>query len=175
MDITSDNNVERPCHRALGLSRRLDVLANSASRVSREPAFELTSGQLNLIHETHVTGTLRYWLGADHNFREQHSGCVINVALISSFVGLPKVVAYSTATNAVIGLSPGLANKWAKHDIRTNAIVQGFIPTDFNRTRIQNADHRRILEHNPMGRCGAVEEITNTAIFLASLAVSFVH
>ena len=142
----------------------------------RKPTFELNPDDFTKIYETHVTGSLRCAQVAGRIFREQHSGCIINLASISSFVDLIEVTSYAAAKNAVVGLTKSLANEWAKHGIRTNAIAPGFIPTEINRKMIEGTDRgRRILEHTPYGRFGKPEEIAGGAVFLASPAASFVN
>ena len=176
LDVASDNSVDRAVRKAVDLFGRLDILVNSAGVMLRKPTFELTPEEFNEVHETHVTGTLRCNLAAGHLFREQHSGCIINLASISSFVDLTEVTAYAAAKNAVLGLTRSLANEWARHGIRTNALAPGFVPTDLNRPMIENTDRgRRILEHTPMGRFGTGDEIAGAAVFLASPAASFVN
>ena len=108
--------------------------------------------------------------------REQHSGCIINVASVSSFVDLIEVAAYAATKNAVLGLTRSLANEWAKHGIRTNAIAPGFVPTCLTRNMVEGTDRgRRILEKTPMGRFGKPEEMAGAAVYLASNAASFVN
>lgn len=176
LDVTSDQSVERAVKKAVDLFGGLDILVNSAGVMLRKPTFEITADEFNLIHETHVTGTLRCCQAAGHIFREQHSGAIINLASISTFVDLVEVAAYAAAKNAIQGLTRSLANEWAKYGIRTNGIAPGFIPTDINRKMIENTDRgRRIIEHTPMGRFGSGEEIAGAAIYLASPAASFVN
>ena len=176
LDVTNDNSVERAARKAVDLFGRLDILVNSAGIMLRKPTFELTPEAFNEVHETHVTGTLRCALACGHLFREQHAGCIINLASVSSFVDLVEVTAYAAAKNAILGLTRSFANEWAKHGIRTNAIAPGFVPTELNRKMIENTDRgRRILEHTPMGRFGTGEEIAGAAVFLAGPAGSFVN
>ena len=176
LDVASDASVQRAVKRTIDLFGRIDILVNSAGVILRKPTFELTPAEFNNIHETHVTGTLRCCQAAGHVFREQHSGCIINLASISTFVDLVEVAAYAAAKNAVLGLTRSLANEWAKYGIRTNAIAPGFIPTDINRKMIEGTERgRRIMEHTPMGRFGKADEVAPAAVFLASNAASFVN
>lgn len=176
LDVTSTQSVERAVCKAVDHFGRLDILVNSAGIMLKKDAFEIGDDEFNQIFDTHVTGTLRACQAAGHLFREQHSGCIINLASISSFVDLVGVAAYATAKNAILGLTRSLANEWAKYGIRTNAIAPGFIPTDINRNLIEGTDRgRRILEHTPMGRFGKSEEIAGGAVYLASKAGSFVN
>lgn len=176
LDVTNDASVQRAVRKAVDLFGRLDILVNSAGVMLRKPTFELKPEDFTRVYETHVTGTLRCCQAAGQLFREQHSGCIINLASISSFVDLIEVAAYASAKNAVLGLTRSLANEWAKHGIRTNAIAPGFIPTDINRKMIEGTERgRRILEHTPMGRFGKADEIAPAAVFLASPAGAFVN
>jgi len=176
LDVTQDNSAEHAVRKAVDLFGGLDILVNSAGEMLRKPTFDLTAEEFNRIHESHVTGALRCAIAAGRMFREQHSGCIINIASISSFVDLTEVTSYAAAKNAVMGLTRSLANEWAKHGIRTNAIAPGFIPTDINRKMIENTDRgRRILEHTPMGRFGTSDEIAGAAVYLASPAANFVN
>jgi NAD(P)-dependent dehydrogenase (short-subunit alcohol dehydrogenase family) len=176
LDVTNVNSIEHAVRKAMDLFGRLDILVNSAGVMFRKPTFELPPDDFNRIYDTHVTGSLRCAQAAGHVFREQHAGCIINLASISSFVDLIEVAAYAAAKNAILGLTRSLANEWAKHGIRTNAIAPGFVPTDINRKMIENTDRgRRILEHTPMGRFGTGEEIAGGAVYLASDAGRFVN
>ena len=176
LDVTSNSSVARAVRKAVDAFGRLDILVNSAGVIFKAPTFDITPEHFNEVHETHVTGTLRCCQAAGHLMREQHSGCIINLASISSFVDLVEVTAYAAAKNAVLGLTRSLANEWAKHGIRTNAIAPGFVPTGLNRKIVEGTDRgRRILEKTPMGRFGEPHEIAGAAIYLASSAASFVN
>ncbi len=176
LDVTCDNSVQRAVRKTLDAHNQLDIVVNSAGIMMRKPTVELTAEEFNLVHETHVTGTLRVCQAAHKIFHEQHHGCIINLASISSFVDLVEVTAYAAAKNAILGLTRSLANEWASHGIRTNAIAPGFVPTDINRKMIENTDRgRRILEHTPMGRFGSGDEIAGSAVFLASPAAKFIN
>ncbi|MCX5661928.1 MAG: glucose 1-dehydrogenase [Planctomycetota bacterium] len=176
LDVTNVPSVERAVRKTIDLFGRLDILVNSAGVMLRKPTFELNPDDFNKLYDTHVTGALRCSQAAGHLMREQHSGCIINLASISSFVDLVEVAAYAAAKNAVMGLTRSLANEWAKYGIRTNAIAPGFVPTELNRKMIEKTDRgRRILEHTPMGRFGSASEIAGAAVFLACPAGGFVN
>ena len=176
IDVTRTESVQRAVKKAVDLYGGLHVVVNSAGVMLKKPSFELEADEFNHVYDTHVTGSLRVAQTAGHIFREQHEGCIVNLASISSFVDLVEVAAYAAAKNAVLGLTRSLANEWAKHGIRTNAIAPGFIPTDINRKMIEGTDRgRRIIEHTPMGRFGEQDEIAGAAVYLASKAGRFTN
>jgi len=176
IDVTQNAAVESAVRKTVDRFGRLDILVNSAGVMLRKPTFELDVEEFKKIYDTHVAGALRCSQAAGRMFREQHAGCIINLASISSFVDLVEVTSYACAKNAVLGLTRSLANEWAKFGIRTNAIAPGFVPTDINKKMIENTDRgRRILEHTPMGRFGKADEIAGAAVYLASPAGAFVN
>lgn len=176
LDVASDASANHAVKKTMDLFGGLHIVVNSAGVMCKKPTFDLTADDMNNLYNIHVTGALRVSQAAGHVFREQHAGCIINIASISSYVSLTEVTAYASAKSAMMGLTHSLANEWAKFGIRTNGIAPGFIPTDINRKMIEGTDRgRRILEHTPMARFGEGSEIAGAAVYLASPAASFVN
>jgi NAD(P)-dependent dehydrogenase (short-subunit alcohol dehydrogenase family) len=176
LDVTNQASVERAVRKAVDLFGGLHIVVNAAGHTVKKPTFDLTADEFNGLYDAHVTGSLRVAQAAGHIFREQHDGCIINIASLGSYVDLIEAAAYTSAKNAVLGLTRSLANEWAKYGIRTNAIAPGVILTDLNRSFVEGTDRgRRILERTPMGRFGKGEEIAGAAVFLASPAGAFVN
>ena len=176
LDVTCDNSVNRAVRKCMDHFGGLHILVNSAGNMIKKPTFDLTMDEFDSVHATHVTGALRCSQAAGHVFREQHRGCIINIASVTSFMDLTEVTAYAVAKNGTLGLTRSLANEWAKYGIRTNGIAPGFIPTAINKKMIVGTDRgRRIIEKTPMSRFGSSDEIAGAAVYLASKAGSFVN
>ncbi len=176
LDVASDDSAQAAVQQTMDTFGGLNIVINSAGVMCKKPTFDLTADDMNSLYDIHVTGALRVSQAAGHIFREQHRGCIINIASISSYVSLTEVTAYACAKSAMMGLTHSLANEWAKFGIRTNGIAPGFVPTDINRKMIEGTDRgRRILEHTPMARFGQGSEIAGAAVYLASPAASFVN
>jgi len=176
LDVTDADSVQAAVDRCVDEFGRLDILVNSAGIMCKKPTFELTADDMKSVYDTHVVGALRCAQAAGHLMREQHSGSIINIASISSYVSLTEVTAYACAKSAMMGLTHSLANEWAKYGIRCNGIAPGFIPTDINRKMIEGTERgRRIIEHTPMERFGTGDEIAGAAVYLASPAGKFTN
>ncbi len=176
LDVQSDPSIERAVRRCVDHFGGLDILVNAAGVMCKKPAFDLTRKDMADIYDTNLVGALRCCQAAGHIFREQHRGSIINIASITSYMDLVGVMAYACTKSAMMALTRGLANEWAKFGIRTNAIAPGFIPTDINRKMIEGTDRgRRIIEHTPMERFGLADEIAGAAVYLASDAASFTN
>ncbi len=176
LDVADPSSVDHAIAETMDEFGSLHIVVNSAGVMCKKPTFDLSPDEMNHLYDIHVTGAFRVAQAAGHIFREQHDGCIINIASISSYVSLTEVTAYACAKSAMMGLTASLANEWAKFGIRTNGIAPGFIPTDINRKMIEGTDRgRRILEHTPMARFGTGEEIAGAAVYLASPAARFVN
>ena len=77
---------------------------------------------------------------------------------------------------AVVQLTKALANEWAAQGVNVNAIVPGYMRTDYTaalqRDEVRN---RQILERIPAARWGEPNDICGAAVFLASAASNYIH
>ncbi|TMD47898.1 MAG: SDR family oxidoreductase, partial [Chloroflexi bacterium] len=97
---------------------------------------------------------------------------------------LTRIPAYSAAKAAVANFTQWLAVHMAQEygaQIRVNAIAPGFILTEQNRFLLTDAQSgamtprgQAILDHTPMRRLGAPEDLVGTLLWLVSPASAFV-
>lgn len=118
--------------------------------------------------------------------RARGGGSILFTASTSGLVGSPWSPTYSAAKAGVIGLSRGLAKRYAKDGIRVNAICPGAIDTPMLRVFVNRPDQpghneadvdaliKAAVTRNPMGRAARPEEIAEAAIFLLSDKASFI-
>ena len=68
-----------------------------------------------------------------------------------------------------------LAVEWAPYNIQVNALAPGFVATDINAKSWENVEFKDWVENRtPAGRVGKSEDMTGTAVFLASTGSNFV-
>jgi NAD(P)-dependent dehydrogenase (short-subunit alcohol dehydrogenase family) len=107
---------------------------------------------------------------------EQGSGRIINIASLSTYVGMYQVAAYGASKAAVAALTKALAVEWGRHGVTVNAIAPGVFRTELNSELLDGTERGREFQmRTPMGRFGRVEELAGAAIFLASDSASFVN
>src|ERR1035438_3316694 len=159
----------------LGRFGRVDVLVNAAGRTKRTPTKDLPEQEWEDILDTNLTGILRTCQSFYQPLVESGRGRIINIASLSSFVGLYEVAAYCTSKSGVLSLTRSLAVEWAKVGINVNAISSGVFRTDLNSALLDGTERgREFLMRTPMKRFGKAEELIGAAVLLASDAASYI-
>jgi gluconate 5-dehydrogenase len=103
------------------------------------------------------------------------SGSIINLGSLSSSIGIPTAVAYTSSKAGILGMTKALSSEWASDRIRVNAIAPGYFRT--NLTEVFYKDNnwqKNMLAKIPMKRFGNMEDLHGVVILLASDASSYI-
>jgi len=168
LDITDNSAIESFAAR----KDRINVLVNCAAITQRGK--EMDPNFFSHVLDVNLSGTYR----CSHALKSALTlagGTIINIASMYARFGSPKNPAYGASKAAIEQLTKSLAIAWAIDGVRVNAIAPGFIITE------QSAPARRDLSfvntieaRTPLARWGHPEDVSGTALFLASKAASFI-
>ena len=152
------------------------ILINNAGVHLKKPAVETTEEEFLTVLNTHVVGAHALTRAVLPGMTERKHGNVIFIASMASLFGIPKVVAYSAAKSAHVGMVRTLASEVSASGVRVNAIAPGWIDSRMMRAALDGDPARRekILGRTPLGCFGEADDIGWAAVYLCSPAAKFV-
>jgi len=95
-------------------------------------------------------------------------GSVINTSTVDAIVGQGGYDAYAAAKGGVLSLTRAMAVGYARHGVRVNAILPGFVRTPATEPWLARDTSRRVMESLHLTRIGEPEDIARFALYLAS-------
>jgi len=154
----------------------IDIVVNNAGNTVKKPFEESNIADFDEVMDVHVRGALELTRQFLPGQIARGRGCVIFTASMTSFIGQPLVMGYTTAKTALTGAVRGLSAEFAGRGIRVNAVAPGWIDTDLFQKATANDPARRakIMGRIQMDRLGSAEEIGWTCAFLASSAAGYI-
>ena len=154
-----------------GLERAPDILVTSAGGASRRSALDVDEAQFADSLQLNAGG---FWRcaqeAATRAIEDQRPLSIVHIASSLYRGPAPDLSHFAAAKSASITLVRCLAQEWATHDIRVNAVVPGPVETPATAAvwdEIQGT--REILSARlPLGRIGVPADIAKAAAWLVS-------
>ena len=180
-DVTNEADIDSLIEAIQDL-KSLDILVNNAGVTWLAPTMDQTLKSWSRTIDTNLTGT---FLVCRNIIREMmlgkcDSASIINIASISSIIGLDEAIAqigYTASKAGMLGLTRQLAIEFASSDIRVNAILPGFIEGDTMAelfTKEGSPVRETLTEMIPLRRFVSANDIKGLVTFLASEASSYI-
>ena len=182
LDVVHSGQVKEAVKKTLELFGKVDILANNADIFPVVPFVEMTDEIRDRVFEVNIKGYWNCIQAIVSTMIKQNYGKIINVSSVTGpFTSDPGLAAYSASKGAVSGLTRALALELAPYGINVNAICPGFIDTPGMRRAEEEAWGQeaagyieKVAQTVPLGRLGAIEDVGNLAVFLASEMSSYI-
>jgi peroxisomal 2,4-dienoyl-CoA reductase len=174
-DVREPADVERAVAATVERFGRLDTLVNGAAGNFLAPTAALSPKGFRTVIEIDLVGSFQVTRAAFEALRTSGQGCIINISATLHYHGTPLQSHAAAAKAGVDALTRNCAVEWGPFGIRANAIAPGPIGDTEGMRRLAPGEvGARLAKAIPLGRFGAVREVADAAVFLASPAASYV-
>ena len=181
VDISQPEQVEGLVSRTVDHYGRLDVLISNAGIGGRKfgdgPIHECTVEGWDTVMSVNLRGMFLACKFAIPELLKTKG----NIVTISSILGLYgsqdlyDTHAYMTSKAGIIGLTRHIAAYYAREGLRANCLAPGLIDTQMaKRTKADASLLAKIGLWQPLGPLGEVQDVAETAVFLASDEAKFI-
>jgi len=176
VDISSVDEINRLVDIVAEMYGHIDILVNSAGVNIRKPAIEYSEADWDIVQNIQLKQVFFTCQAvAKHMISKKIQGKIINIASLTSQLGLPNMISYCCAKGAIVQMTKALANELAIHGINVNAIGPGYYKTEMTKPLLDNNENmERIISRIPMRRTGDPEDLMGTAIFLSAEASDYI-
>lgn len=157
----------------VGKYKKLDILVNNAGITKDGLMMKMSEEDFDIVLSVNLKGTFNCIRNVSRQMLKQRSGRIINMSSVVGLAGNAGQVNYAASKAGVIGVTKSAAKELASRGITVNAIAPGYIDTDMTSV-LSDSVKETVLSAIPLGRMGAVEDIAETAVFLASDKASYI-
>ena len=172
-------NVNDPAQIEQGLKAIQDqfgevsILVNNAGVTRDNLLMRMKDEEWEDIMETNLKSVFRLSRAVMRGMMKARRGRIINITSVVGVMGNAGQTNYAAAKAGIIGFSKSLASEVGSRNITVNCVAPGFIDTDMTRA-LSEEQRKGLLDHIPLGRLGAVEDIAASVIFLASPQAGYI-
>jgi 3-oxoacyl-[acyl-carrier protein] reductase len=171
-DIADDKSVQRMASAALGRFGRVDILVNNAGIFTESLIENLPIEDWDRVMNVNLRGVFLCIRALIGQMLERRDGRIINIASQLGQIGGRSIGHYAASKAGVIGLTKSLAREVSTRGVLVNAIAPGPIQTPMVESETEEWRNAKLAEL-PIGRFGTVDEVTPTAVLLASAEGSY--
>ena len=151
----------------------IDILVNNAGITKDGLMLRMTEQQWDAVINVNLKSAFNFIHACTPIMMRQKGGSIINMSSVVGVHGNAGQCNYAASKAGLIALAKSIAQEMGPKGIRANAIAPGFIETAMTAAlseEVRNEWAKKI----PLRRAGQVEDIANTAVYLASDLSSYV-
>jgi len=162
-DVSQASEVDRLVSAAIARFGKIDILINNAGIARVQPMDEVSEADWDELMAVNVKSCFLMTKAVVPGMRERGWGRIINLSSVAAQVGGVVGPHYASSKAAMLGMTHYYASRLAKQGVTVNAIAPALIETEMVTGNL-NANPGLI----PVGRFGAVAEIADVAVLLAT-------
>jgi 3-oxoacyl-[acyl-carrier protein] reductase len=147
---------------------KVDICVNNAGISKDNLLLRMTPEQWNDVIQVNLNSVFYMTKQVIKPMMKARSGSIINMSSIIGEIGNAGQSSYAASKAGIIGFTKSVAKELGSRNIRCNAIAPGFVETDMTSYLKEGEAADKYRSGIPLGRFATVEDIANTALFLAS-------
>ena len=151
----------------------VDSLVNNTGITKDGLMLRMTELQWDAVINVNLKSAFNFIHACVPVMMRQRGGSIINMASVVGVHGNAGQANYAASKAGMIALAKSVGQEMGPKGIRANAIAPGFIDTAMTQALPENI-RKEWISKIPLRRGGTVEDIANTALFLASDLSSYV-
>ena len=151
----------------------IDILVNNAGITKDGLMLRMSEQQWDAVIAVNLKSAFNFIHACVPIMMRQRGGSIINMASVVGVHGNAGQANYAASKAGLIALAKSIAQEMGPKGIRANAIAPGFIETAMT-AALPDDVREEWKEKIPLRRGGQVEDIANTALYLASDLSSYV-
>lgn len=145
----------------------IDILVNNAGITKDGLMMRMTEMQWDAVINVNLKSAFNFIHACTPIMMRQRGGSIINMASVVGVHGNAGQCNYAASKAGLIALAKSIGQEMGSRGIRANAIAPGFIETAMT-AALPDEVRQEWVKRIPLRRGGTVEDIANTAVFLAS-------
>lgn len=170
VDVTDAKAVDHALATAETELGPISLLVNNAGMTIAKPLLDQTEEDWDRVVDTNLKGVWLFSRSVACRMKETGGGNIINVGSILGMGTSGLVAGYAASKAGAMHLTRVLALELARHRIRVNAIVPGYVLTDLSRAFMDSAAGARTLKRIPQRHFVDLEDLDGPFLLLASEA-----
>lgn len=176
-DLSDTDAVQQIVDEAIGAFGKIDILANCAGTIHREPVLQHSEAAWDQVMTLNMKSLFLMSQAVARTMVERKiKGKIINIASMMSYQGGILVAAYAASKGGVRTLTMEMSNELGEQGINVNALAPGYVATKMTRAlREDPVRSKEILGRIPLHRWATPEDFKGPAVFLASEASDYIN
>lgn len=151
----------------------IDILVNNAGITKDNLLMRMSEADFDKVIAVNLKSIFNMTKAVQKVFLKQRSGNIINMSSVVGVQGNAGQANYAASKAGMIALAKSIGQEMGPKGIRANAIAPGFIDTAMTQALPENI-RKEWISKIPLRRGGTVDDIANTALYLASDLSSYV-
>ena len=151
----------------------IDILVNNAGITKDGLMLRMSEAQWDAVINVNLKSAFNFVHACVPIMMRQKGGSIINMSSVVGVHGNAGQANYAASKAGLIALAKSIGQEMGPKGIRANAIAPGFIDTAMTQALPENI-RQQWIQKIPLRRGGTVDDIANTALYLASDLSSYV-